>query len=167
MEQSMNARNIYAIALEHQHGTHADFATAGSLYRESAQMGFAGAQNNLGDMYEGGVGLAQSDLMAMFWYTRAAERGEPTAYLSLASLMYKLKTDTPTLIEAMKFALWALALLPDGGNQAMARSLIELLTLELTADEVDAARALASDWKPLYQEQFLLSDDPAFSHITQ
>lgn len=167
MEQSINARNLYAIALEHQHGTNANFETAVGLYRESAQMGFAGAQNNLGDMYERGVGLAQSDLMAMFWYTRAAERGEPTAYLSLASLMYKSKTDKPTLIEAMKFALWALALLPDGGNQAMARSLIELLTLELSVDDVCAARALASDWKPLFQEEYLLSDDPTFAYKCQ
>ncbi|MEY4725743.1 MAG: hypothetical protein RLZ36_370 [Pseudomonadota bacterium] len=167
VEQSMYARNLYALALEHQHGIHADFEAAGALYRKAADLGFAGSQNNLGDMYESGCALVQSDLMAMFWYTRAAERGEPTAYLSLANLMYKSKTDTPTLIEAMKFALWALALLPDGGNKDMSRTLVELLQAELSTEDIEQARMLAATWEPLYQEQYLQSDDPAFRHSTQ
>ena len=167
MENLDKAINLYGAGLAAAHGPFVDYERAISFYRKSAELGFAGAQNNLGDMYEHGCGTAQSDVLAMYWYARAAERGEPTAYLSLASLLYKHKLDQSMLVEAMKYAFCAFALLPDGGNKAMTRALIKLLTTELSEDEVCKARALALDWHPLFQEQYLLSDDPTFAYKCQ
>jgi len=76
------------------------YEDAARLYRQSADLGFAGAQNNLGDMYEAGQGVPKSEKAAIHWYTRAAERGEPTAYLSLASLLRNSG-------ESAAFVLWA------------------------------------------------------------
>jgi len=65
----------------------ADAAEAVRLYRAAAEGGFAPAQNNLGAMYEKGIGVKQSDQQAAYWYRRAADQGEPLAQHSLG-VMY-------------------------------------------------------------------------------
>jgi hypothetical protein len=55
--------------------------------RQAAEQGDAGAQVNLGWMYETGSGLAQNDNLAVSWYYRAAVQGLATAQYNLG-LMY-------------------------------------------------------------------------------
>ena len=133
---------------------------AALLYRQSADLGFAGAQNNLGDLYEAGQGVPKSEKAAIYWYTRAAERGEPTAYLSLASLLSAGTTDHEVLVEALKYALLAATALPDGKNKAAA----EVLAMSLSAKFTDAQKTrvydLVNQWAPLYQEERLMGDTP-------
>jgi uncharacterized protein len=71
---AQNARDLYLQALLKQWGENPDTAEAFRLYQASANLGFAGAQNNLGDYYERGQVIPQSDVGAVYWYTRAAER---------------------------------------------------------------------------------------------
>jgi TPR repeat protein len=91
------------------------------LYWHSAQAGFAGAQNNLGDLYELGKGVPASEGFAIYWYARAAERGEPTAYFSLATILAKGNPDSGQLVEAMKFAILAVEKLPGKKNRQRAQ----------------------------------------------
>jgi len=130
------------------------------LYRASADLGFAGAQNNLGDLYESGEGVPQNQKVAIYWYTRAAERGEPTAYFSLASLLSEGSNDTEILAESMKFATLAFMFLPDGKNKNASGKLASTIGAKLS----EATKASVSDsvnrWVPLFQEDRLMGDTP-------
>jgi hypothetical protein len=129
-------------------------------YRAAAEAGYAGSQNNLGDLYETGTGVPANDKFAIYWYVRAAERGEPTAYFSLSTLLPIGTDDRKILIEAAKFALLAINQLPDGKNKAEARSHFLKLKDRLTSAEISQAFDAAKRWQPLYQETQLMSDTP-------
>jgi hypothetical protein len=133
---------------------------AARLYRQSAELGYAGAQNNLGDLYETGQGVPKSGKAAIYWYTRAAERGEPTAYLSLASLLSEGTTDSEVLVEALKFAALAYNFLPAGKNKASAESMSTAITAKLTQADRQRVLELVTRWAPLYQEERLMGDAP-------
>ena len=133
---------------------------AAKLYRQSAELGFAGAQNNLGDMYENGEGLTKSKNAAMYWYTRAAERGEPTAYLSLAHLLSEGTEDPDLLVESVKYASLAFALLPEGKNKKSAEKLAMSLGQRLSQTDRFRALELVNRWMPLHQEERLMGDSP-------
>lgn len=165
MTDSFFARELYQQALYKQWGESPDLDAAIPIYRLSADLGFAGAQNNLGDCYERGVGVPQSDVISMYWYTRAAERGEPTAYLGLASVLLKNFGDEAVLIEALKYAILAKALLPDGGNKDLARLQEGLIVAKLSPHGIEKAVELAQAWEPLTQEEYLQEDSPAFSPL--
>ena len=98
--------------------------------------------------------------MAIYWYTRAAERGEPTAYVSLAGLLAK-ETDQGALVEAMKFAILASKYLSPGYNKNSAVKLLQELTDRLPLSQRERASDLAARWVPLYLETNLISDDPS------
>lgn len=128
------------------------------LYWHSAQAGFAGAQNNLGDLYEFGKGVPSSDGFAVYWYTRAAERGEPTAYLSLATILAKGNPDSAQLVEALKFATLAVQKLPGDKNRQRAQVAKVALEKRMKAKDIEIAMALAESWSPLFQEKRLMGD---------
>lgn len=55
------------------------YSDAVNWYLRSAEQGQAKAQNSLGRMYAGGVGVEQDDKLAHLWFSLAAAQGEPTA----------------------------------------------------------------------------------------
>ena len=159
-----NKREAYAkhnLAIRYRWGEQPDLAESARNYRFAAEEGYAGSQNNLGDYYETGLGLKQNDKFAVYWYARAAERGEPTAYLSLSSFLPKETADTDILIEALKFAILAADKLPKGKNQAKAVANGVALRARLSESDQKIAEELAQKWDPLYQESHLMSDTPS------
>ena len=52
----------------------------------AADQDYAGAQFNLGVMYEGGLGVPQDYAQAMEWWRKAAEQGDPSAQLNLGAM---------------------------------------------------------------------------------
>ena len=141
-------------------GSSDDRKLACELYWSAARQGFAGSQNNLGDLYETGNEMPQNQVMAAYWYARAAERGEPTAYLSLATLLASVADDNWTFIEAAKFAHLAVERLHEGSNKAAAQAALDRLVTLLPEGMIDAAKASADQWEPLFQETQLMSDPP-------
>ena len=133
---------------------------AANWYIKSSEAGYAGAQNNLGDLYELGHGVPKNDKMAIYWYTRAAERGEPTAYLSLADFLAEGSQDPEALVEAAKFAALAYTFLPEGKNKEHAAALTESLSKSLNLQDKKRVTDLVNDWAPLYQEEHLMGDAP-------
>ena len=63
-------------------------ATALRAWLPMAEEGVAEAQNNVGHMYEKGLGVAQNYAMAMQWYRRAAEQDLSEAKLNIGLLYY-------------------------------------------------------------------------------
>ncbi len=64
-----------------------DFETALREMKPLAEMGHAGAQFNLGIMYNNGFGVVQDDKRAAGWFTLAAEQGDANAQWTLG-MMY-------------------------------------------------------------------------------
>lgn len=159
IDNSRQARTNFNRAIQLRWGKNPSIKKALSLYKLSAQEGFAGAQNNLGDMYESGDGVIKNDKAAVYWYTRSAERGEPTAYLSLATILSDSK-DEDILTDALKFAILAFNKLPEGSNKTAAYEAGKKLLSKISAASKDKAKALAEAWEPLYQEKYLMSDAP-------
>jgi ATP-dependent protease ClpP protease subunit len=130
------------------------------LYKLAAEANYAGSQNNLGDLYENGVGVPKIPEFAIYWFTRSAERGEPTAYLGLSTLLPKLSKEPDVLTEATKFAILAVRELGPGRNKAAAEAILAELKTLLSPEQFGRANALADAWTPLYNEPHLMSDAP-------
>jgi TPR repeat protein len=56
-------------------GVHQDDKVAVEWYRKAANQGHAGAQHNLGAMYQTGRGVEQNMKMAMEWFRKAVDQG--------------------------------------------------------------------------------------------
>ena len=69
-------------------------------YRKAAAQGFAGAQNNLGAMYEQGLGLSKDEAEAARWYRKAAEQGNAYAQHSLGSMYREGRGVPQDLVES-------------------------------------------------------------------
>ena len=143
------------------HGSTEEQMLAAELYYSAAKNGFSGSQNNLGDLYERGKHMPQSPVVAAYWYARAAERGEPTAYLSLATLLASAAEDNWTYIEAAKFAYLAVERLHEGSNKVLAQTALDRLVALLPEEAMSAAKEQAEKWTPLFQEKRLMSDPPS------
>jgi TPR repeat protein len=70
-------------AVERKH-----YATALRAFRPQADAGEPRAQNNLGFMFERGLGVTQSYVEAMNWYRKAADQGLPEAQFNVASFYH-------------------------------------------------------------------------------
>jgi hypothetical protein len=151
-------RNQHNQAIQYLFGPKKNPQKAVQLYRSAASNGFAGSQNNLGDLYEKGVLVPKNDKFATYWYARAAERGEPTAYLSLATLLSEGTKDKAVLVEAYKYAILASKYLPKGKNKARAEAKREELWKILSEKEIRSAYASLTGWAPLHQETALMAD---------
>lgn len=80
-----------------------DFTMIAYWYRKAAEQGHSEAQNNLGTLYQRGLGVTQDDTEAVLWYQFAAEQGEPIAQYNLAT-RYRLGEGVPLdLTEAIKW----------------------------------------------------------------
>jgi hypothetical protein len=154
------AEQLHDRAIEARWGDTPDDPLAAQLYRQAAALGFGGSQNNLGDMYEDGAGVPKSDVVAAYWYARAAERGEPTAYMSLATLLARTAGDEAMLTEAAMFAVLALRHLSPGTNSSIAAACYNDLKARIGSEPLKAAIERASGWLPLFQEAAVMSDTP-------
>ena len=143
-----------------QPGLEKNLSLARYWYSWSAIHGFAGAQNNLGDMFENGDGTEPDTGMAIYWYTQAAMQGEPTAYLSLGELFLNGKGVAQNYFTAAFWLSLAAKELPDGQNMADA---VKGKELALSKLDEKAKRQLLSrlySFAPLKQSKELLSDRP-------
>ena len=160
LDNKKQARANFNLAIKNRWGPKPSLEEVVRLYRLAADEGFAGAQNNLGDMYEEGSGVLANDKFAVYWYARAAERGEPTAYLSLSTLLPINTNDENVLIEALKFGILAVDGLPEGKNKLAAKANLRSIASRLPRLAIDRAIELAEAWEPLYQEKSLMGDTP-------
>lgn len=148
-------------AIEILDGLGEDKKEAITLYRINSYLGFAGSQNNFGDQFEIGKLLPKDDLVAVYWYTRASERGEPTAYYSLATILLESSRDNiDGLILAAQYAILAAEQLPEGKNKISAIETRELLRSIIGDENYELADAHARNFRPIYKEKWTLGDSP-------
>ena len=129
-------------------------------YFWSALEGFSGAQNNLGDLYEKGVGSNPEIGNAIYWYTQAAMQGEPTAYLSLGELFLEGKGVQQNYITAGIWLTLAEKNLPDGANKADAKKLKDESLAQLTDKDKRFVYYRALNFIPLKPTENTIGDKP-------
>ena len=81
--QSKDPIEVGTAALDRNH-----FATAYRAWIGPARKGDAMAQNNVGYLYEHGLGLTQSYVEAMAWYRKAANKNLAQAQYNIGTLYY-------------------------------------------------------------------------------
>lgn len=127
-------------------------------YSKSALDGFAGAQNNLGDLYERGEGTSISYPEATYWYTQAAMQGEPTAYLSLGNIFFKGLGVNKNYQRAAFWLTLAYQNLPEGTNKKTAQNLLNAALSEISKKDISFIYWQVSMFKPLKQTEYTLGD---------
>jgi TPR repeat protein len=75
--------NAGVAAMERGH-----YSIAMRAFRADADLGNAMAQNNIGYLYEQGLGVGQSYPEAMAWYRKAAEQKLPQAQFNIGTLYF-------------------------------------------------------------------------------
>ena len=144
-----------------QANTKESFAEAAIWYRRASEwrgIGFAGSQNNLGDMYETGEGLPKSSGDAIYWYARSALQGEPTAYLSLGSCFADGVGVRKDLVEAYFWLTLAVRELGTGTNKDAAAKQLKEIEKAMTVLQISEAKSKADQFKPYYQTKLKMGD---------
>lgn len=142
-------------------GDQRSLAEAAHWYRVAAEVwgiGFAGSQNNLGDMYENGNGLPKSPGDAIYWYVRSAMQGEPTAYLSLGFCFADGVGVQNDPVEAAFWLLLAVRDLHEGSNRNDASEKLAELRRSMTVEQLEQATIKADLFKPLRQTKYTIGD---------
>ena len=129
-------------------------------YTWSAVSGFAGAQNNLGDMFEKGEGTPASLGSAIYWYTQAAMQGEPTAYFSLGELFLEGKGVPQNNVTAAIWLSLATRDLPQGVNYESAKKMRDKAFSSLDEKSRNYVLSRVRSFIPLKQTENTLSDKP-------
>jgi TPR repeat protein len=120
-----------------------DYATAVRLFRSLADQGDAAAQQRVGLMYEGGLGVLEDYAVAAMWFRRAADQGLKTAQWDLG-LMYE--TGSGVQQNYVQAHMWYnLSAAQGWGVAAVARNKLERA---MTPAQIAEAQKLAREWKP-------------------
>ena len=80
-----------------------DYTEAVKWYRKAAEQGYARAQNNLGECYYNGEGVAEDYTEAVKWFRKAAEQGNAIAQYHLGERYYYGQGVTEDETEAVKW----------------------------------------------------------------
>lgn len=146
-------------------GAESDPEQALSIYLANARFGYGGSMNSLGDLYEHGAEVGQSASAAAYFFARAAERGQPSAYYGLARILSGAAVDEAISVEAAKYALLAARDLPEGQSKHSAEMLRNELMRKLGAEAQKTALNLAEDWMPLSFEGGPLENGPIHDNL--
>jgi TPR repeat protein len=81
-----------------------DYSTAMNYYLIAANKGDSRAQNNIGVMYEKGLGVPKSKAKALKWYRKAAAQGDEVAQEHVKRLSHKAAKKVPATSNSQKQA---------------------------------------------------------------
>lgn len=123
-------------------GVSLDNGEAAKWYRRAAEQGNAMAQYNLGYLYRSGESVPQDNNEAVKWYRLAAEQGNALAQSDLGIMYFRGDGVEKDFIFAH---LW-LNLAAAQGETQMA-DFVDIITRQMTADQINDAWQLARDWK--------------------
>jgi TPR repeat protein len=115
-----------------------DYDAALRVWRPLAEQGNAGAQLDLGFMYDNGYGVPQDYQEAIAWYRRAADQGNDRAQYNLGH-MYDKGDGVPR--DYVQAHMWY-----DIAGVAVAVKYRDFVAREMTSAQVTEARRLAREW---------------------
>ena len=122
-----------------------DYQTVLKEWQPLAEQGHAGAQNNLGWMYNNGQGVSQDYKLAVQWYRKAAERGHEYAQINLGG-MYDRGEGVPQ--DSVTAHMWANISAANGAAPRLRDRIAARMTSDQLAEAQRRARVCrASDYK--------------------
>jgi hypothetical protein len=145
-DQAEISFETYAARSAAESAERGDFDAAIRLWRSLAERGHAVSQYNLGQMYYEGEGVVQSFEEAVKWYQRAADQGLPEAQLGVG-VAYGLGRGVPR--DLLKAYLWlslAASSYTKERDREQATRARELVSTQMTATEIAAAKKLTGSW---------------------
>lgn len=116
-----------------------DYQKSAKELESLANMGEPRAQYDLAVLYDQGLGVPQSDALALRWYTRAAEHGEPRAQYNLGLMYMNGQGTSPDVVLAYYWISLSLA----QGNQR-APEAREYLAERMTQEQIASAQSLVN-----------------------
>ena len=116
-----------------------DYDAALRVWRPLAEQGNAGAQLNVGFMYDNGYGVPQNYQEAIKWYRRAAEQGNNRAQFNLG-LMYDNGDGVPQ--DYVQAHMWY-----DLAGVEVATRYRDFVAREMTPEQIAEARRLVKEWQ--------------------
>ena len=108
----------------------------------AAEQGNAPAQNDLGVMFESGLGVEQNLPEAFTWFTRSAEQGDPNGQCNLGR-MYA--TGSGVYIDLVKAYQWLSLSMAQG--EGAARNLLVGIEPAMTRDELAEGQRLVAEYQ--------------------
>jgi len=129
-------------------------AEAMKWYRLSGEQGNVDAQISLAIMYDNGEGIANDAAEAIKWYGLAAEQGNARAQFNLSG-MYARGEGTPK--DYVQAYVWANIAAASGYSDA--RELRDLLSQQMTREQITDAQVISSTFKP--RPSVVIADAPA------
>ena len=125
-----------------------DYATALREWHPLAEQGNAGAQYNLGVMYDKGEGVTQDNAEAVKWYRKAAEQGDARAQVVLGT-MYELGRKVPhDHVQAHMLYNLAASRFPLSKDRDEAVKNRDHVAKTMTPAQISEAQKLAREWRP-------------------
>lgn len=125
-----------------------DYPTAVRLFRGLAELGYSGAQFQLGFMYRRGDGVPQDYIEALKWFRMSAGQGHASSQSNLG-FMYRDGEGVPQdYVQAhMWFNLAAVS--TKGDSRYMIAEYRDELAKKMTPSQIAEAQKLAREWKPI------------------
>ena len=117
-----------------------DYATALREWTPLAEQGYAGAQINLGLMYNSGLGVPQDYKTAVKWYTLSAEQGYATAQYNLG-VMYGNGQGVP--IDYVYAYMWFNLAAASGQKEAITGR--DVTAKKMTQSQIEKAQDLSRE----------------------
>jgi len=134
--------------MRHGNGVTQDYAEALKWYRKAADEGEAGAQSEIGVMYNDGQGVTQDHAEALKWFRKAAEQGEARGLFNLGIAYSKGSGVPQDYVQAhMWFSLAAL-LASDKEDREGASKARDVLASEMSTVQIAEAQKLVREWWP-------------------
>lgn len=115
------------------------------LYRRAADQGNLQAQFHLGIMYYGGECMGKNLSEAAKWLKKAAEGGSPDAQRVYGRMCFNGEGMERDRVAA---CMWMFLAASRGNGDA--NNLLRFMVSELSRQEVDTAREMARNWKPVH-----------------
>jgi TPR repeat protein len=146
---------IYSFGYE---GIEIDEKKAIPYYLRAAKLGHGQSQNNLAWSYYKGEGVEKNIFEAIYWATKATERGDYFSYGSLGAIRYQTDGFVRDDIETYKWLKLGTDLMPTGDARDGDLKLLAELKSRMTEDQIRQGDELVKAWKPLVQSQSQMRD---------
>ena len=125
-----------------------DYATALREWHPLAEQGNAGAQYNLGVMYDKGEGVTQDNAEAMKWFRKAAEQGHAKAQNNLGVNYHTGEGVPQDYVQALMWYNLAASKFSPGEDRDQAVENRDIVAKMMTPAQISEAQKLAREWKP-------------------
>ena len=117
-----------------QLGLEKDFAKVYELLQNPKVQEHEWAQYMLGRLYRTGRGVAQNESVALEWFKKSADQGDPRSFVQLSVMVFNGEGTTPDKVAGLKYALEAQAL---GSESAL--DVIDQMKSQMTEQQIALA----------------------------